>query len=72
MVKEVVSYEGESGLRAILVALENVRHMLMTSVVDSKQAPGPDRRCGWRAPPANRGVRRPALPQLQGLRGLCQ
>lgn len=40
MVKEVVSYEGESGLRAILVALENVRHMLATSAVEPKQAAG--------------------------------
>lgn len=40
MVKEVVSYEGESGLRAILVALENLRLMLATSAVEPKQAAG--------------------------------
>lgn len=40
MVKEVVSYEGESGLRAILVALENVRLMLATSSVEPEQAAG--------------------------------
>ena len=40
MVKEVVSYEGESGLRAILIALENVRQMLVSLEVDPKQAAG--------------------------------
>lgn len=34
MVKEVVSYEGESGLRAVLIALENVRHMLASQAVE--------------------------------------
>ena len=40
MVKEVVSYEGESGLRAILIALENVRHMLASQTVEPEQAAG--------------------------------
>lgn len=38
--REVVSYEGESGLRAVLQALENLRQMLAASAVEPKQAAG--------------------------------
>jgi hypothetical protein len=38
--REVVSYEGESGLVAILRALDNVQQLLATSSIEPQQAAG--------------------------------
>lgn len=40
MMREVVGYEGESGLMAILRALDNLRRMLAASEVEPQQAAG--------------------------------